>query len=355
VRRHARLVDYRVHEGSNARTWAQVVVTKGVAGVPLSLAVNGFITRFITKCPNVPRLMRPDSADFRGALLAEPQQFELVPFDETAKTVIKLSSAHNVIHFYTWGALACCLPKGATGATLRDALPDLKSGDVLVLVEALGPLTGEPGDADPAKRHAVRLTSVTISSDPLGGRFNTSPSDVPVSITEITWSVEDALPFPLCVSARQGDGYIDDVSVALGNIVLVDQSVTIGPETLPNMARPNPAVTRVHPSSRDPCADRPQAVTLARYRPALKHSPLTHAPAYNLGDLTRSATALMRWPDTAPLPAVYIDETVDGVTISRWAPLFDLLERGPLTDARLDELLPGWRSAAGSLRRLQPR
>ena len=36
---------------------------------------------------------------------------------------------------------------------------------------------------------------------------------------------------------------------------------------------------------------------------------------------------------------------------SRTARLLDLLERGPLTDARLDELLPGWRSAAGSLRR----
>src|SRR6185369_14151233 len=36
---------------------------------------------------------------------------------------------------------------------------------------------------------------------------------------------------------------------------------------------------------------------------------------------------------------------------SRTAQLLDLLARGPLTVARLDELLPGWRVAAGSLRR----
>jgi len=37
---------------------------------------------------------------------------------------------------------------------------------------------------------------------------------------------------------------------------------------------------------------------------------------------------------------------------SRTAQLLDLLSRGPLTVARLDELLPGWRSAAASLKRL---
>ena len=34
---------------------------------------------------------------------------------------IVLRAAHNEIRFYTWGDCACCLPKGATSATLLDA------------------------------------------------------------------------------------------------------------------------------------------------------------------------------------------------------------------------------------------
>ena len=40
--------------------------------------------------------------------------------------------AHNQIEFYTWGEPECCLPKGATGATLKGNLPHLLPGDVLV-------------------------------------------------------------------------------------------------------------------------------------------------------------------------------------------------------------------------------
>src|SRR5439155_22035162 len=100
------------------------------------------------------------SPAYDQALTARPEVFETV-------YMARLFQAHNELHFYTWGARECCLPKGATHATLQGALPNLKPGDVLILHEVLGPKTGELEDADPAHCHAVRLTRVTLAGDPL--------------------------------------------------------------------------------------------------------------------------------------------------------------------------------------------
>src|SRR5258708_16204789 len=73
------------------------------------------------------------------------------------------------IPLYNWSNSNECLPSGAIHATLVGAFPDLAAGMVLVLAEARGPLTGVPGDADPAHRQAVRLTRVAVTTDPLHG------------------------------------------------------------------------------------------------------------------------------------------------------------------------------------------
>ena len=317
VRRHARLVDYHMHDGSNARAWVQVQVADGTADLPLRKTVDGFVTRFVTRSVDAPIVMGFDSPAFMRSLLDEPEQFELV-------TETNLFAAHNRMRFYTWGAPACCLPKGATRATLRGAAPHLATGDVLVLMEVRGPLTGESGDADPSHRHAVRLTKVAVSSDPLGGRFDTPPTDNAVAVTEIEWGADDALPFPICVSAGQGDSAFDDVSVALGNIVLVDQGVTVAGEELPAVPPPHPALRRIQPGGRDRCAPRDPEVILARYRPALKHGPLTHAADYRLQEAPTSAAAVMRWPGETPLPSISLRD-VDGAS---WLPKADLLASG---------------------------
>src|SRR5207248_6976253 len=104
----------------------------------------------------------------------------------------------------------------------RHRLLQLEVGDVLIFEEVLGPVTGEPADADPTHRHVVRLTKVELDVDPL--------YDQPV--VEIEWCEEDALPFALCVSAigRAPDcRYLDDVSVAHGNVLLVDHGRTVEP------------------------------------------------------------------------------------------------------------------------------
>src|SRR5206468_422893 len=121
------------------------------------------------------------------ALARQPDVFEALHALEG------LYLTHNELPFYTWGDEECCLPRGATRASLRGHYPDLRAGDVLILAEMRGPNTGVPEDADPARRHAVRLTAVSEPLwDPLGDRFDSPEAIVPpgaagAPVTEIEW------------------------------------------------------------------------------------------------------------------------------------------------------------------------
>ncbi len=152
--------------------------------------------------------------------------------------------AHNSIPLYTWSGRQCCLPKGATRATLKDGDPDclpdcrnprpgpcdcdpkkewtlreLRCGDLLAFEEVLGPNTHLKGDANPGHRHVVRLTSVECTIDPLTCQ----------RIVEVEWDKKDALPFSLCISSvgpvQLGCVLNEEISVARGNIVLVDHGL----------------------------------------------------------------------------------------------------------------------------------
>ena len=109
----------------------------------------------------------------------------------------------------------------------------LKAGDVLLFEEVIGPDTGLAADADPAQRCLARLTSVITedkNGDPLIDPLHGTP------IAEIAWGVEDALPFPLCISARieteTGPQLMTDLSVARGNIALADHGLSLSGEAI---------------------------------------------------------------------------------------------------------------------------
>jgi len=216
VRRHARQLDYFVHEGSNARSWVHFQVNAGVslpAGTPLLTGEREAEVR--VDPAGLERLLAAEAL-----LGSEPLVFETLHGAE-------LRAAHNRIDFYSWSDAECCLPCGSTRATLLGhAGLALERGDVLVFEEILDPATGNPADADPAHRWAVRLTQARPETDPLTLQ----------DIVEIEWEAADALPFPLCLSAlveRKGQKpEIAPVSVARGNIVLADHGRTIRGETL---------------------------------------------------------------------------------------------------------------------------
>jgi hypothetical protein len=340
VRRHARLVDYPMHDGCNARVWVQVVLDAGAppGGItlPYADAGTGATTKFLTRIPAAPILAEADAAD--AVATERPEVFELLlPPGATAP---RLYPGHNELRFYTWGASDCCLPKGATRATLSGRLDKLAKGDVLIFEEVLGPKTGKPGDADPAHRCAVRLTAATLSTDPLGGQFQTPATSNPVDITEIEWSSADALLFPLCVTAtiENEDKTTTPIvaSVARGNIVLADHGRTSGPEDIGVV--PEARLSVAAPESANGCAAPAPMVLPVRFRPELGQRPLTQAGTVRksvlIGGQTRterwpfdpdaSAGSAMRWDMALVFPQVRLEGTLDAV-VSEWDPVRDLL------------------------------
>jgi hypothetical protein len=311
ARRHARLVDYFMHDGCNARTWAQVQTEEDEVKLPRG-------TQLLTRTDEPPGALHPDRLD--AALGAGAEVFETM-------REITLYASHNELYLYTWGDRECCLPGGATSATLRGDQNALAPGDVLIFEEVSGPRTGEPEDADPGHRHPVRLTEVNRTEDPLYS----------VPITEIEWHAEDALPFPLCVSARtdeeHGEEYVEDVSVARGNVVLADHGRTIEGEGLGAVPDEDP-IPRVRENGR---AEEPKPV-LPRFRPRLERAPITHAAPYvpyvEKRSLTpggeellfTSATSGLRWTLRDCLPEIRLD---DSEGVEPWFPRRDLLGSGP--------------------------
>lgn len=250
VRRHARLVDYLLHEGCNARAWVCLETDTDVSLMPKEIA---FITGHNDVLPVREQVLT--WYDLRNVPANQYEVFE--PLVEKPAAAIQLYAAHNSISFYTWGDQECCLPRGATSATLKDAWvqpevldtdepgpqqqskqekqepeppppePErelrLKVGDVLIFEEVIGPKTNNPADADPSHRHPVRLTRLEPGVDALYHQ----------PIVEIEWAEADALPFPLCISGigpSPACDLIEDISVARGNVILVDHGQRIETE-----------------------------------------------------------------------------------------------------------------------------
>jgi len=344
VRRHVRLVDYAMHEGCNARAWMFI----DAKDTPLDPGKIRFLAG--------------------GAAGGQPEMFEPI-----TRQPIHLYEAHNTISFYTWGDHLCCLEAGATTATLVDGWrepatsapppvdqphegqsrrkratkavasrvatakdlpshPDgygaprarklqLQPGDLLLFEEVLGPTSHSPADANPAHRHVVRLIGAEPGYDPL--------FDQPV--VEISWGPEDALPFELCLSGRDGAADVDDISVARGNVILVGHGSWIAPD----------------PNDWTKCEVLPDQIPGKKYRPALAKGPLTFCqPVVGNG---AAVGALIQDPRSA-LPQIQlfsIPPMLDGST-----PLFkfaDLQDPSSFANKLANSDDPAWRALRGYL------
>ena len=278
LRRHARLLDYSMHEGCNARVWARVRVTPGGASDGLTVSAG---TPLLTRLDNTSVAIA--SNDYDKALLEKPVVFETMHD-------IKLDSKRNEIAFHTWSDNACCLPEGSTSATLaRPAGLSLNVGDVLIFEEVLSPTTSEAADADPQKRHAVRLTKVEESEDPIEA----------IDVYEIEWSDGDALPFALCLSV-EGDS--SGVSVAWGNVVLADHGQSIDDETLEPESVPEEG----------------------NYRPRLQQTEISFGVEYeHKSALKESASVATTQDPHEALPLIELQSAN-----WTWSPQIDLLSSG---------------------------
>lgn len=273
VRRHLRLIDYALHDGCNARAWVHIEVSGDTTPLPNEV--------YFVSDTNQTMTGRESNLSARELGEMPSSQYEV--FEPIEDRPINLYSAHNCINLYTWDHRICTLQAGATSATLRDedkdgerTLKQLRAGDVLIFEEVKGPRSGKPDEADPTHRHVVRLTKVTPGCDGLHAQL----------VVHIEWDREDALPFPLVISTI-GDApcceLITDVSVARGNVVLVDHGRTVTEkESWIVHAQDEPTACEGEGQPAD------RVIQAAPFHPTLTHGPVTQAiPFPDTGTIAR--------------------------------------------------------------------
>ncbi|MFD7324219.1 hypothetical protein ACFV9D_24495 [Streptomyces sp. NPDC059875] len=289
VRRHARLLDYRVHEGCSARTWL-AFDTPRVTDLPLASAVADL--------GSDPGRRRPTAA--------EAAAVSAVVFETCAAA--RLTPDRNRLPLHAWGAPEVTLPVGATSAFLAvpaDTEPGLRAGDVLLLVDVGA--SGRPADGDPARRCAVRLDRDPVERvDALATTRR---------VFEVHWHHEDALPVALRVSSPDPAAPPRPTTVAFANVVLADHGASL-------------AGDRLDPPTAPADAD-------VVYRPLLRRPGLAWAvpadppPADGAGRDPRSATEALRPDPREAVAQLWLDDgtllwsaSPDLIGSARDAPLF---------------------------------
>jgi hypothetical protein len=278
VRRHARLLDYFLHEGCNARVWVHLE-----AAAPARVPVGALLLTRRARSSTVVLVAREfDAAAREGSLVFETLHD------------LDLVVAHNAIDFHVADPRRdYLLPAGATTAQLEmpyvaaaGGAPTLKAGDVLIFEELLDPVTGSPLRANLRHRHAVRLTRAFAVGAAEHARAG--GAQPPGAVVQIEWAEGDALPFPLYIG-RYGR---HAVTVARGNIVLADHGREIAHEDLP----PVPA--------------------RARYRPSLRQPDLTyHVPYHHASALAAPASDAVTLDPRRALPQIQLFQTDPAATL----------------------------------------
>lgn len=306
VRRHARLLDYRLHEGSNARTWVQITRSESSSTANSGTTTIPAHTKLLSRRPLLKStVVKPLQA--QQEIDAGATVFETM-------ADLELRSSSNELDFHLWGARSLVLRKGTTCATLRNPggdLSRLKKGDVIAIVEKYSAQSGTAEEADPSKRHVVRLTQVPVPDyDPL---FTDPNSTQPMQLLHIAWDVADALPFDLCIEQIQallaGTPTTVVTAVVLGNIVLADHGESKPVEPLTPTARG---------SHQEAWLKYPSLTFQGHVRGS--------DGSWRLYDPTAPASAALKWDTGRVMPCISMQGAGPSSDGESWAPQFDLLE-----------------------------
>jgi hypothetical protein len=323
VRRHARLIDYRMHDGASARLLVMVKVSQGSAGViPRGTTFLPRIERSTAALRDKMNLVKIDAAIADDACSAASVVFEAI-----ADTSV--DSELNELKIHSWLREEYCLPKGATSLDLMgDFAGFVKVGNLLLLEEmmVLRPSTatakqrgtGATPDSsvvssEQTRRHLVRVTEVdNRHRDPLAG----------IVVTRIFWSSDDALPFDFCVKSSRPLYHI--VGVVRGNLVLADHGQRIKGE--------------LH--SGPIMAD--DVIPARAHRIHLNEGPLSFRVPITSEEGSASARTLMTVEPHRGRPQVRVDmlppdEKFEKELVENWYAQPDLLAAGPFDNAFMVE------------------
>jgi hypothetical protein len=197
--RHARLMDYHIHQGNQAGTWVAVKVSVD------SLVARGF-----------------------GLWTGERWQ------DDRAVIFVSIHEQHcfqdlNELHAYTWGGIVTALEKGSTAADIvspdgttqadADNLRDLlRREDVtrLVIEEKLNPETGTAAGRDKTTRQILRLLAGEAAAETIHDPVNDS------WVVRVHWQAQDRLQQRFCFITRCPEQPAQEgVSAFHGNLIHV--------------------------------------------------------------------------------------------------------------------------------------
>jgi hypothetical protein len=219
--RHARLVDYHIHQGNQASTW---------------LAVEVRLTQ-----PS-----EPEVGATKQHFLADAFKVWSGTPTEDASSVVFLSRSRQRVHprvnrmgLYTWSDSILSLADGDTTADLTffldNGLPTADKASALVvealirtgvithllIQEHLNPATGTPNGLDPRKRQLLHLLP---GKDGAVAMFDptTGPEASAKWFVRVRWENEDKLRGSYCFTVDcPGTGKVANVSLFHGNLVQV--------------------------------------------------------------------------------------------------------------------------------------
>ncbi len=215
VARHARLMDYHVHEGQQATTWLWVEVAEGQADFTLPDELVTWAGGAETEGGQVPFATRETALPAAGRTL--------------------LSPGFNGFHLHTWSGAWPALPVGTTqadlvaaptptapaglitAADLADAVSDGRLTRLLI-EERLNPLTGQPPGRNPAKRQVLHLLpEAQVIPDPVAG----------VDVVRLRWRDADALRHDYSFTTLCPGGPVRNISGFRGNLLTVHHGLPV--------------------------------------------------------------------------------------------------------------------------------
>jgi hypothetical protein len=292
LRRHARLRDYAVDDGCNART-ALVFKVNAAGLLQAGLQV-------VTLQPGQPDLILPVAP----ALVASTAVFETMHEQPVSPLLNDLGALLVQSAAYT-------IPADAIGLALGGGATGLVPGQLIMIQQ----LNAPAGVAVPFGAQALRLLTVEEVTDRNGA-----------VTTALGWHPEDALIRPLTVPPANAVGTVS----LYGNVVLADHGLTVPatlhPDTVPAAGGFRPevvvedVVSAAPPPQIDAAFDGTQDLVVASLMVASAKASLTPDPRLAVPCITLSGTR----PAMAGRPATTGQPAIIGVT-DVWNAQQDLL------------------------------